>query len=533
MGSYAKRSLPALMALVALLAFTCVGATEAGPLGAGLAGASSPRSSSTTPGAFYVDCQAPDGGDGSSSAPWNTLAEASAATLAPGQQLLFARGSECSGSLEISSSGLPNDRIVVGAYGSGSLPLIEGTSADAVLIYNASHVTVEDLEITNEGVPDTQRRGVHLVADGTTVRGDILQDLYIHDVDGNLDKDTEGSGGIQLDALGTSPNGRFDNVQILDNQIDNVSRSGIFIVGTQKDTRPIATEAWPAGSTGIVVQGNSLDHLAGDGIVATGTEGAVLEDNFVSDGNQAGTAYTSSDAICDAGIWAWDADNTLIQYNEVTDMEFNGCDGTGYDIDYNQDGTIVQYNLSLDNAGGFILFCTYSGDRRGIVRYNLSIGDASTFNEAPCDFDSGIVGTLSGIRMYNNTFVQPKPQATLELSPYTSNLANPGRFVFENNIVDATTPQSSELPCGYHCSNNLFYGLPPSGVNAIVGNPEFTDPTGTGSDPTQIADGFTLQAGSPAIDAGLAVRKGATQDFFGDPVPSGVAPTIGFYQFPS
>jgi Right handed beta helix region len=495
-----------------------------GPSSAGAAGRSAASGTS-----LHVDCQAPDGGNGSSKAPLNSLAEASAATLLPGQRLLFARGTVCSGSLEVDSSGTSGEPITVGAYGKGALPQIAGTAPDAVLLENASYVTVENLEITNEGATDVERRGVHVVADGVLVQGVTLERLDIHDVDGNLSKDTGGSGGIQLDALGTSPDGRFDGVTITDNQIENVSRSGIFVVGTQDDSRPPATEQWDAGSTGIVVSGNSLAHLAGDGIVATGTVGAVLEDNTVTDGNRAGTSYTEPNAICDAGIWAWNANSSVIQDNVVSDMEFNGCDGEGYDVDYNQDGTIVQDNVSEDNGGGFILLCTDEEPHNAVVRYNLSVDDAATIEDAPCDIANGNVGTLDGILMDNNTFVAPDPQVDLELVPLSS-MFNPGDFGFVNNIVDASTSQSTEFPCGNDCTNNLFFQLPASGTNAVVGDPQFKDPIAQGTKRTTMAKGFRVGRKSPAIGAGAVINGGATQDFFGKPVPAGQPPTIGFSQ---
>ena len=323
---------------------------------------------------------------------------------------------------------------------------------------------MEDLEITNVGTPDTQRRGVHVVADGVVVQGVTLEKLYIHDVDGNLTKDTEGSGGIQLDALGTSPDGQFDDITITDNQIDNVSRSGIFIVGTQDDSRPLASEPWSAASTGIVVSDNSLDHLAGDGIVSTGTVGSVLEGNTVSDGNQAGTPYTGSNAICDAGIWTFNANSTLIEDNVVSDMEFNGCDGEGYDVDYNQDGTIVQDNLSQDNAGGFILLCTDGAVHDADVRYNLSVDDAATIDESPCDIAQGNVGTLDGIRMYNNTIVSRRP------------IARPGDEPAQRHVRSRATSSSqttSSMPqrrsrvhwgAGRTARTTSIYQLPSSGA---------------------------------------------------------------------
>lgn len=490
-------------------------------------GASTTTGSART--TVHVDCEAAAGGDGSARAPLNSLAQASALSLAPGQRLLFARGTVCSGSLEIQNSGQPGDPITIGAYGKGPLPQIDGTSTDAVLLENTSDITVEDLEITNEGTPDVPRRGVHLVANGTLVQDVALEKLNIHDVDGNLTKDTGGSGGIQLDALGTSPDGRFDDVTISDNQIDHVSRSGIFVVGTQDGSRPPATDEWSAGSTGIVVRGNSLDHLAGDGIVATGTVGAVLEDNDVSDGNEAGTPFTGSDPICDAGIWAWNANSSIIEDNVVSDMEFNGCDGEGYDVDYNQDGTVVQDNVSDDNAGGFILFCTDENPHHAEVRYNLSIDDAATIEDAPCDIGAGNVGTLDGIRMYDNTIVAPDPSVDLELVPLSS-MFDPGDFEFLDNIVDATTPQSTAMPCGEACTNNLFFQIPASGTNPVLGDPRFGDPVLSGTKRTAMAKGFRVGRTSPAIGAGVVVSNGATEDFFGHPVPTTEPPTIGFDQ---
>lgn len=503
------------------LCASIVGGLTAVPAGA------SPLTSPSAP-AIHVDCQAPAGGTGSGSKPLNSLTAVDAATLVPGQEVLLKRGTTCSGTLEVQSSGAPGEPIVVSAYGTGASPRIVGTGPDAVLLENASDVTIEKLEITNPGTPDTARRGVHVVADGVTVQGVTLEKLSIHDVDGNLTKDSGGSGGIQLDALGTSPAGRFDGVTVTDNQIDNVSRSGIFIVGTRDSSRPPAAQPWPAGSTGIVVSHNTLDHLAGDGIVSTGTVGTVLEDNEVSDGNQAGTPYTDSDAICDAGIWAFNANSTVIQDNVVSDMEFNGCDGEGYDVDYDQDGTVVQDNISEDNGGGFILLCTDENPHDADVRYNLSIDDPTTVEDAPCDIATGNVGTLSGIRMYDNTFVGPAPSVSLETNVLSSMLL-PGSFEFMDNIVDATTPQSAPFPCGDNCTNNLFWGLPASGSDAVVGDPAFKHPVVQGTKRTTMARGFQVTRGSPAIKAGVPVTDGVSRDFFGHPAATG-APTIGFFQ---
>lgn len=507
------------------LALAVVTALTAGVLAAGTAGATPPT---VRPRALHVNCAAAPGGNGSVVHPWNTLAQANAFTLTPGDELLVARGSTCTGTLDPQGSGTPGHRVVIGAYGKGPLPRIVGDSADAVVLTNFSYAVVRDLNISNPGTSPGLRRGLHLVAQGTTVTDLLVHNLFIHNVAGNLAKDTGGSGGIQVDALGSSPTGRFDGLVIARNHIVDVARSGIFIAGTQGGNRPLATQPWPEASRHVVVRGNHLDHLAGDGIVATGTAGAVLERNVVIDGNRAGTSFTQPGAICDAGIWAFDANGTIIQYNEVSHMEFNGCDGTGYDVDYDQDNTVVQYNYSHDNAGGFILLCTDAQPRQAVVRYNLSVDDAATLNESPCDVSSGQVGTLDGLRVYNNTFVAPKPQVTLELTPLKS-LFGPGDFAFKNNIVDATTQQSTPIPCGNACSNNLFFGLPASGKRAVVANPRFFHPARRGRGRLAVGRAFRVAAHSAAVGAGVAIPGAPGRDYFSDPVPKR-RPTIGMDQ---
>jgi hypothetical protein len=476
---------------------------------------------------YNVDCGARVDGNGTFVRPFNSLADVNALVLAPGQQVLFRRGSTCAGGLAPQGAGAPGRPVVIGAYGRGTQPRIVGTSADAIALVNLSDVVLQDLDVSNPGADTATRRGVHLVAAGTVERDVTVRRLSIHDVDGDLQKDSGGSGGIQLDASGVG--GRFDRVLIAGNRIENVARSGIFIVGVASGSRPRAGEPWPEASTRIVVVGNWLEHLAGDGIVATGTDGATLEHNVVIDGNRAGTPWDKPNPVCDAGIWTFDANSTLIQYNEVSFMEFNGCDGTGYDVDYNQDGTVVQYNYSHDNAGGFILLCTDENPHAADVRYNLSVDDAATLSVGPCDIQSGNVGSLDGLRFYDNTIVATKPAVTLELMPENP-LFSPGDFVFANNIVVATAAQSAAFPCGNDCTNNLFFQTPASGTNAVTADPGFAD--GSRRGPGRLREGlaFRLRSGSPAIRAGVTIPNSPARDYFGVEVPSGLAPSIGIDQ---
>lgn len=478
--------------------------------------------------AYYVDCSGRRGGDGSRQRPWSDLRRVSRVTLAPGSSLLLARGSVCHGSLAPRGSGRPGAPIVIGAYGRGRAPRIEadGASPDAVRLADESYVVLQDLELTNHGdyrAPHgdyrAPRRGAHVVADRPgTVRDVVLRRLYVHDVLGSDRKDLGGSGGIQVDDPTAS-------VTIADNRVQDVNRSGIWVAGTGIDPRPPSGDPWPSASTGVTIAHNTVLRVGGDGIVPTGTVGAVVSDNVVCCGNLRGRRP----AQFDAGIWTFNSDGTVIERNLVYGMRNGQADGEGYDVDYDQDGTIVQSNYGYDNAGGFILLCEASEHRTADVRFNLSVGEY-VFDESACDPAQSRPGTLDGVRVYNNTFLTPTSLIRDDSITSVRALPRPGGFQFADNIVVATKAQSVPLPCGRHCVANLFWGLPRSGARALEADPLFVSGAARAEDRLQAAASFELAPGSSAVGAGVTVAGSGGADYFGDPI--GTPPAIGFYQPP-
>ena len=368
-----------------------------------------------------------------------------------------------------------------------------------------------------------RKRGVHVVADQGVVPDVTLRHLYVHDVEGDLAKDSNGSGGIQVDVFGGA---RFDGLLIERNRVEDVSRSGIFIVAGS-GSRPLSGQPWPGASTRVVVRRNRLTRLGGDGIVPLGTVGAVVEDNVLSAGNLRGRGFADPQGrVCNAGIWAFDANDTVIQRNEVYAMRFNGCDGTGFDIDYDQDGTIVQFNYSHDNEGGFILLCTDPNTRRADVRFNLSVDDNFAVDSAPCAFPA--IGTYEGVRFFNNTIVGANPLLSFEGGPLAA-LFDPQHLEFRNNILQATAPLAKTFNCGASCSNNLFFNLPTSGASPVVGDALFRQPRRRGLGRLRVGRSFRVKPGSAAIGAGVALPSPGGGDYFGRPLPV-TAPSLGIDQ---
>jgi len=77
---------------------------------------------------YYVSPKGDDAHDGKSEAKaWKTVAKVNAATFAPGDQILFARGGEWRESLKASSNGAAGKPVTYGAFGKGEKPKLWGS----------------------------------------------------------------------------------------------------------------------------------------------------------------------------------------------------------------------------------------------------------------------------------------------------------------------------------------------------------------------------------------------------------------------
>ncbi|WLQ52741.1 right-handed parallel beta-helix repeat-containing protein [Streptomyces poriferorum] len=474
----------------------------------------------------HVDCRSTDGpANGSPAHPWHTLGQVNSLSLGAGDRLLLARGSRCTGTLTPQGAGRPGHPLVIGAYGEGAKPVIDGAGApDTVLLHNTEWVEVSGLEITNAGNPAHNKRGVHVLLDdygtGTHYR---LTDLDIHDVLGDDTKHTGGSAGILFSVTGSKVETRFDDVRVEGNTLRTVDREGIYFASSWNN-RPAITDYDPTGprwlaATRVVVRGNTLEDLGGDGIVMTATDGALVERNTVRGFQRRSAGYN-------AGIWPWNADHTVFQYNDVSGGETTR-DGMAYDVDEGSFGTVFQYNYSHDNAGGFFLVCTAGGTLGdAVIRYNISQNDRFRGMET-CS------GSFDDVRFLNNTiYIAPGITQTV----VNENTAQRHDIAFRNNVVvkeGAGTATFTLRSGGVNVSDNVLHNVTGAPVNPGGGT---SDPllTGRGT-ATGIADAGTayeLHVDSPALGAGAAIPDIGDRDFSGNPVLPGTTPSIGAYNGP-
>ena len=477
--------------------------------------------------AYYVDSRAGDDSNAGKSpaTAWKTLEKVNATTFQPGDRILLRSGSVWHGQLWPKGSGAAERPITIGTYGGGVKPVIQGDGLfeDAVLLKNQEYWEIENLEITNTGPQRAERRAVHVALENYGEAHHIyIRSLTIHDVNG-VDK-VKPNGGISYTSVGEKKPSRFVDLRIENNEIYHVDRSGIF--GW--------SDSWVRSkwnpSLGVVVRGNQLHDIGGDGIVVVATDGALVEHNVVGHANQRSEGYN-------VAIWAWSADNTVIQRNEAYGTK-GQRDGEAFDSDWNSRNTVIQYNYSHDNDGGFLLICNdgshsaeeSAGNTGTIVRYNISRNDRTR--------GINLAGPVKDSLIYNNT-IYVRPEHSVDLLLYSDwHGWTEGTYLYNNIFYVAGTARISQGisrgPDGAYVTKpgfgpskdnvfdyNIYFGkiTPPSDSHALMADPKLVAP-GSGNIGRLSLSGYALQAGSAALKSGKFIEANGGRDFWGKPVPS-------------
>jgi parallel beta helix pectate lyase-like protein len=478
---------------------------------------------------YYLDSR--DGRDtnsGTSPAlPWKTLDRVNAKTFLPGDRILLRSGSVWRGQLWPKGSGGEGRPITVGMYGGGVKPFIngEGLFEDTLLLKNQEYWEISDLELTNTGTGSAVRRAVHAALENYGEAHHLyFRSLTIHDVNGIDTDKVKYDGGISYTSISDKKPSRFIDLRIENNEIYHVDRSGIFGWA----------DSWVRSkwnpSLGVVVRQNQLHDIGGDGIVVVATDGAVVEHNVVAHANQRSEGYN-------VAIWAWSADNTLIQYNEAYGTK-GQRDGEGFDSDWNSRNTIIQYNYSHDNDGGFLLICNEGGhdapesigNTGTIIRYNISQNDRTR--------GITLAGPVKDTLVYNNT-IYSGPDRVSDLllfadwhgwsdstSFYNNIFYAAGNARFSYGISRAANGAYTTAP-GYGPSTNnrfdanLYYGLQPGNddSHALTADPQFVDTARAGIGRASLT-GFALRPLSVARASGSLIPGNGGRDFWGSAVPS-------------
>ena len=314
---------------------------------------------------------------------------------------------------------------------------MHGTVSSSILLKDVEYIEIEGLEITNDrGTKNDpegdkayndadcmDRTGVAGVAkDKGTLDHIVLDDLYIHDVDGNVYNKHMTNGGIYfIVEKPTDENktgiAKYDDVQIKNCQLDTVNRWGIAVGYTYNwdkfQTAELSDEVMEKyGATNVVIENNYLNNVGGDAITTMYADEPLIQYNVSENSSKQinKTDYSKPQPVLDkvtgeptgqyqgvgagrvaAGIWPWKCKNAVFQYNEcfrtLNASNGNG-DGQPWDADYG-DGTNYQYNYSHGNTASTIMFCGYQSVNN-TFRYNISQNE-----------DMGPLGSCRKCRKYS------------------------------------------------------------------------------------------------------------------------------------
>ncbi|MBD2844854.1 right-handed parallel beta-helix repeat-containing protein [Paenibacillus sp. IB182496] len=470
--------------------------------------------------AYYVDSAEGDDANAGTSpaAAWQTLDKVNQATFAPGDAILFKAGDAWSGSLQPQGSGSDGAPIQIDRYGDGPKPLIAGDGADAAIyFYNQEYWEVRNLEITNNAAIPGQRRGIHVSGDSGDDWTDmreykhfVFEELEIHSVKGQ-----QGGGWHSGGIIVWSPGWNYvvSDVTVRNNRIYSLDSVGVYLNGATRNF-----------SSNNRIENNMIYDISADGAVLLNTTDGVIAHNVAFDTHKRAGGYH-------VPLWTWATQDAVIEYNEVFNT-YPGGDAMAYDSDFNSDGTIIQYNYSHNNAGGFVLTINDGTNPSNfntdtIIRYNISQNDRHTVFT--------FAGPVENTLVHNNTVYLPEQSTARVVGSGTWGGYATDTYFYNNILINHG---SGGYEMGQSTNNvfdsNLFYGNHPASIlaldaNKVTADPELAAP-GTATIGRDTVTGYQLLQGSPAIGAGRVIPNNGGLDYWGNAVSATAAPNIGAYE---
>ncbi len=457
--------------------------------------------------------------------------------------------------------GQPGLEIVVRPYGDDESSELQNATIDAagwmngILVKNSSGVKIENINVKADGYQPTQQQqgnmrcGVLVTAtqpgsfDNITLSGLNVSDIFYENEGFRRGADevvtangTQNYGwGIRF--INNTPNAVISNILIENTHVRNVAHTGIKFTSHR------------GGIRDVEVSGCEISDTGGPGIQMSGLVNGHFHHNTV---NRSGSPDDSRKWGRGSGLWTWDTDSVIIEHNEFRNANGPG-DSAGCHIDFHCNNIVVQYNISENNAGGFIE--VLGNNYNCAYRFNISINDGHRVKGENGAFQEGKVFWLSGYQgnrsprkgpfnsyFYNNTiFVDETIEAKFAVAPTAKGVmvANNIFYLAGNaSIVAGDQFKPDAVIAGslqnYFVSNNLFLRADNwplqkhmADKNIIIGNPGFKNEGGvTAAD--YIPNNHSLVAGQgikpqplPGDSIGLFTGLQVDFDILGNPIDGG------------
>ncbi|WP_221392582.1 hypothetical protein [Dyadobacter sp. NIV53] len=458
-------------------------------------------------------------------------------------------------------SGVSGSPIVIGSYGTGNKPKINGAGAanGAVYFYNQQYWEIGDLEVTNFNSAEvngqsidaweagntshyanvilppqfvnnaTLKIGVLIAGQDAGVLNHIyLRNMEVHAVNGYINQADENSkynGGVCFRITGSATATWFNDILVEGCHIHDVDRTGLWSESTWSERTLTVNTNWKP-SLNIIIRNNIFENTGANALIIRVADRPLIERNLLD--------HCSIKASGNAAF-NFNTDNAKWQYNECrfTKANVEDDDAGGIDSDYKTKNTIIQYNYIHDNDYGMLI--TGGPDRfndNTIIKYNIFKKDGKYPHPVNGKFMIKLSGNATNTLIYNNVFDIGPSQTNTKMVTFHSWSGWPSNTSFYNNIFD-NTGSGTTYNLGGSTNNifdyNSYYKYQatnqPVQVHNITGDVKFVN---AGNEP----DGFKLMAGSAALSKGKVMSNNGRKDYFGNSVSITGAPNVGVYNGP-
>tara|TARA_B110000008_G_scaffold95685_1_gene98203 strand:+ start:1940 stop:3583 length:1644 start_codon:yes stop_codon:yes gene_type:complete len=390
----------------------------------------------------------------SSEKPFRTLNKINEIDFNSGDSILLSNGSYFSGNIKL----IDKNDIHISNYNNQekTYPIINSKGHIAgVYIENSSNISVSNIQVTANGggvIEEYENLSTNKITDKAIMRAGILvnvskkkifknilidnvivSNVFFEDLGFKRDpSEVRTSMGTQAYGFGirffnSSQSGSIEDIIVSNCFIENVGHTGI------KMTSSIGNRF-----KNIEVSNNRLLRTGGPSIQFSRVEDLHVYGNEVK---FSGSPDDTRKWGRGSGLWTWGSSNVLIEKNSF--MYANGpADSAGVHIDFNCDNVIIQHNLSVGNAGGFIEIlgnnynCSY--------RYNISVNDGHRIKGQNNAFQEGKTFWLSG-------FIGRGRERN---GPFNSYIYNNTIYVKEDIISKIAVDKASN---GVLVANNIFH----------------------------------------------------------------------------
>jgi hypothetical protein len=497
----------------------------------------------------------------SPAAAWKTISKVNTIVFQPGDQILFKAGGSWTKQLRPQGSGVNGSPIVIGQYGSGNRPRINGAgvSNGTISLYNQQYWEIKDLEVTNFDASQPNSESIQAWEANNTTKyanavlpkqvvnratpkiailiavqdiGEVnhiyLHNLEVHGVNGYINQADENSkfnGGVCFRITGNAVPTWFNDILVDDCSIHDVDRTGLWTESTWSDRTMTGNVNWKP-SLNVVIRNNTFKNTGANALIIRVADRPLMEHNLFdhcvikASGNAA---------------FNFNTDNAIWQYNEsrYTKANVNDDDAGGIDSDYKTKNTIIQYNYVHDNDYGILVT---GGPGRfndnTIIRFNIFVKDGKYPHPTDGKFMLKLSGSATNTLIYNNVIDIGPSQTDTKMIRFRDWGGWPSNSSFYNNVFDNTgsgTTYSFGGSTGNVFDYNSFYkkqaANQPAQAHNISGDIKFVNP---GADP----GGFTLKTGSAGLATGKVLTNNGGKDYFGNFVSSTTPPNIGAYNGP-